>query len=85
MGNLVVAVSGVAAVVGAALLGRRAGFLIVAITLVFSGVSLMACSNIAVACWISDMMNAVYVDVGAAISACGCVAAAYSVYGMKEV
>jgi hypothetical protein len=88
---LFVMVAGVSAIAGAVLLRRHficvntsnkraAVFLILGTALVFTGVGLIVASNIAFQYLISQLENTVYVDVGATVSACGCILAAYSFF-----
>jgi hypothetical protein len=60
--------------------GRGVEFLILGTTLIFSGVGLILGSNVAYYFFLSDVGNTVYTDVGAVVSACGCVIAAYSFF-----
>jgi len=57
---------------------RGADYLIVGSTIIFSGVAVILGSNVAKYFFLSDVGDNVFTDVGAAISACGCVIAAYS-------
>jgi hypothetical protein len=85
-----VAIAGASAIAGAVLLRKHYGdiasktrnamFLILGTALIFSGVGIIVGSNIAFEYWISQVANTIYVDIGATISACGCVVAAYSFY-----
>ena len=85
-----VATAGVLAIVGAVLLrghysttapnSRGVTYLIFGTALVFSGAGLIVGSNIAFEYLISQVQNTVYVDLGATVSACGCVLAAYSFF-----
>jgi len=88
---ILVTTGGVSAIAGAVLLHRHfvktnqsnlggAVCLILGTVLVFSGVGAIVGSNIAFEYLISQMQNTIYVDVGAAVSACGFVLAAYSFY-----
>ena len=83
--------AGVSAVAGAVLLRRyfisssasntrNAAYLIFGTALIFSGVGLIVASNIAFEYLISQVENTVIVDIGATVSACGCVVAAYSFF-----
>jgi hypothetical protein len=56
------------------------GCLTLGTALIFAGVGLIVGSNIAYEYLISQVENTIYVDVGATISACGCVLAAYSFF-----
>jgi hypothetical protein len=58
-------------------------YLVVGTALVFSGVGLIMASNIAFYYMISQVANTVYVDAGAAVSACGCVVAAFSFFTLR--
>lgn len=53
-------------------------YLIVGTTLIFAGVGLILASNIAKFFFLSEVGNNVITDVGAAVSACGCIIAAYA-------
>lgn len=86
-----VAVAGLLGIAGAVLLRRHfiganssnnngTTCLIFGAMLVFSGVGLIVASNIAFEYLISQLQNIVYVDIGAAVSACGSVLTAYSFY-----
>ena len=55
-------------------------YLILGTALIFSGVGLIVGSNIAFEYLISQVENTIYVDIGATVSACGCVLAAYSFF-----
>jgi hypothetical protein len=59
-------------------------YLIIGTALIFSGVAVILGSNVAAYFLLSDVGNTVFTDVGAAISACGCVIAAYSFYEMPN-
>jgi hypothetical protein len=59
-----------------------AEYLILGTALIFAGVAVILGSNIAAYFLLSDVGNTVFTDVGAAISACGCVIAAYSFFVM---
>jgi hypothetical protein len=92
VGAVFVAASGASAVVGAILLSRHytsigvanrgsVVYLILGTTLTFSGLVLIAASNIeATEYFISQVENSIYVDVGATVTAWGCVLSAYSFY-----
>jgi hypothetical protein len=58
-------------------------YMVLATALVFSGVGLIMASNIAFYYVISQVANTVYVDAGAAVSACGCVVAAFSFFTLR--
>ncbi len=86
-----VTTAGVSAIAGAVFLHKHftktnvsnpggAAFLILGTVLIFSGVGAIVGSNIAFEYLISQVQNTVYVDTGAAVSACGFVFAAYSFY-----
>jgi hypothetical protein len=86
-----VTTAGVSAIAGAVLLHKHftktndsnlggAAYLILGTVLIFSGVGAIVGSNIAFEFLISQLQNTVYVDIGAAVSACGFVLAAYSFY-----
>jgi len=57
-------------------------YLIIGTALVFFGVAVILGSNVASYFVLSDVGNTVFTDVGATISACGCVIAAYSFFAM---
>ncbi len=88
---LFVTTAGVSAIAGAVLLRghfvsafasniRVASCLIFGTALIFSGMELIVGSNIAFEYFLSQMQNTIYVDIGAAVSACGCVLTAYSFF-----
>jgi hypothetical protein len=90
-----VAAAGVSAIAGAVLLrkhfisaiasnSRIAVYLIFGTVLIFSGVGIIVGSNIAYEYWISQVTNTIYVDIGATISACGFVLAAYSFFTLSK-
>lgn len=56
--------------------------LIIGTGLIFAGVALILGSNVAMYFVLSSVGNTVYCDVGATISACGCVIAAYACFVM---
>ncbi len=56
----------------------KIGFLLLGIILILAGVGLITVSNIASDYTISQLENTVYVDIGATLSAYGCVISAYS-------
>lgn len=58
--------------------GRALDYLIIGTALLFFGVAVILGSNVAAYFLLSDVGNTVFTDLGAAISACGCVIAAYS-------
>jgi hypothetical protein len=58
-------------------------YLVIGTALVFSGVGIIMASNIAFYYAISQVANTAYVDAGAAISACGCVVAAFSFFTLR--
>ena len=85
--------AGASAIAGAVLLRRHyidakasnsigIACLIFGTTLIFSGAGVILASNIAFWYLISQVQNTVYVDIGATISACGCVLAAYSYFAL---
>jgi hypothetical protein len=91
VGAVFVVAAGVSAIAGAVLLRehyisaiasntRGVAYLILGTALIFSGAGLIVASNVALEYLISDMQNTIYVDVGATVSACGCVLAAYSFF-----
>ena len=88
VGTGFVTVFGTLALIGVVFFRRyavSAVFLALGMILVFSGVELIADSNIAaIEYWISQVQNTVYVDVGATIAACGCVLAAYSFFVIHD-
>ncbi len=59
---------------------RSVDYLILAMTLMFSGVGLILVSNVATYFFLSSVGNTVCSDVGAAASACGCVIASSAFY-----
>jgi hypothetical protein len=59
---------------------RGVAYLIFGTALIFSGVGLIVGSNIAFEYLISQVENTIYVDIGATVSACGCILAAYSFF-----
>ena len=82
-----VVLAGVFAISGAVLLHRYfasnvkgAIFLVFGTALIYSGVALIVASNIAFEYLISQVQNTIYVDIGATISACGCILSAYSFF-----
>jgi hypothetical protein len=95
VGAVFVVASGASAFVGAVLLRRHYTmvgvsnkgsviYLILGTVLTFSGVVLIAMSNIASEYFISQLQNTIYVDVGAMVSAWGCVLSAYSFYTLRS-
>jgi hypothetical protein len=89
VGAVLLIASASSSLLGAMLLrGGRAGigvpgsrisdYFLLGTLLIFSGVGLIMASNIAFYYAISQVANTAYVDLGAAISACGCVVAGYS-------
>jgi len=91
VGAVLVGTASVSAIVGAFLLrtlyksaiassSGGAACLISGTVLTFSGVGLIVGSDIAFEYWISTVENAIFVDLGATASACGCVLAAYSFF-----
>jgi len=89
-----VATAGVLAVAGTVLLRRYYStiatnargivYLIFGTVLIFLGAGLIVGSNIAYEYLISQVQNTIYVDIGATISACGCVLAAYSFFSIRH-
>ena len=90
-----VAAAGASAISGAALLRKHFNsaiasnnrilmWLIFGTALIFSGEGVIVGSNIAYEYWISQVANTIYVDVGAAVSACGFVLAAYSFFILSK-
>jgi hypothetical protein len=88
---VLVAAAGASAITGAVIIRRHfiggiasntrnVTYLILGTVLIFSGVGIIVGSNIAFEYWISQVANTIYVDIGATVSACGCVLAAYSFY-----
>jgi uncharacterized membrane protein YidH (DUF202 family) len=61
---------------------RGIEYLILGTALIFAGVGVILWSNVAFYFLLSDLGNTVFTDVGAAISACGCVIAAYAFFAM---
>jgi len=60
---------------------RNIGYFVIGTALIFSGVGLIVGSNMALYSFlISQVENTVYVDMGATVSASGCVVAAYSFF-----
>jgi hypothetical protein len=92
VGAVVIATAAALAVAGAVLLrgyyiatAASAGgvaCLMLGTALLFSGAAVVVGSNIAFEYLISQVQNTIYVDVGAALSACGCVLAAYSFFAL---
>jgi hypothetical protein len=82
---LVVAAS-VSAIAGVALLRVHyyIAYMILGTALIFSGAGVIVASNIAFEYLISRVQNTIYVDLGATISACGCVLAAYSIFTLHS-
>jgi len=88
VGGILLIASDAAALTGVILLKKHVGipmlqkrkidYLVLATVFLFSGVGLIVISNIAFYYVLSQVENTVYADVGATISACGCVLAAYS-------
>jgi hypothetical protein len=89
-----VVTAGVSTIAGAVLLRghysaiasntRGVAYLIFGTALIFSGAGLIVGSNIAFEYLISQMENTIYVDIGATVSACGCVLAAYSFFVLHD-
>jgi 4-amino-4-deoxy-L-arabinose transferase-like glycosyltransferase len=89
-----VATAGVLSVAGTVLLrryysttatnARDVAYLIFGTALIFLGAGLIVGSNIAYQYLFSQMENTIYVDMGAAVSACGCVVAAYSFFVLRN-
>jgi hypothetical protein len=88
-----VVVAGGSAVAGAVLVqrdynkdftsnARDPAYPILGIAMIFSGVGVIMGSNIAFEYLISSVENTIYVDVGATVSACGFVLAAYSSFDL---
>jgi hypothetical protein len=90
LGAALIAASGVSAIAGAILLrghygalrekSRGVACLILGTALLFAGVVIIVGSDLAFEFWISQAENTVYADIGATVSACGCVLSAYSFY-----
>ena len=57
---------------------RGVDYLLLGMVLLLSGMGLIVASNIAYEYFLSQVGNAVYGDIGATVSACGCIVAAYS-------
>ncbi len=92
---LFVAAAGMSAIAGAVLLRKYFNgaiasnhrifvWLIFGTVLIFSGVGFIVGSNIAYEYWISQVANTIYVDIGATVSACGFVLAAYSFFILSK-
>jgi len=90
-GAVFVVPAGASAIAGAIFLRRRyirsieskaggVAWLIIGTSLVFLGAGIIVASNLAFWYLISQVENTVYVDMGATVSACGCVLAAYSFF-----
>jgi hypothetical protein len=90
-----VVTAGASAIMGAVLLGRHYARaltsearvvvpLVFGTVLIFSGVGVIVGSNIAFYYLISQVQNTVYVDMGATVSACGCVLAAFSFFPLRN-
>lgn len=77
----VITLSAVVGCAGAVLL--RTPSLILGTALVFLGAGVVAASDIAGQFLISSLQNTVLVDIGATVSACGCVLAAYSFFVLR--
>jgi len=91
---VLIVASGVSALAGAFLtrshasgvggsIRRAADCLILGTALIFAGVALILASNAALYFVLSSVGGTVYTDIGATISACGCVIAAYSIFAMR--
>jgi hypothetical protein len=63
---------------------NMASVLMLGTALLFSGVGVIMASNIAFFYILSGAANSIYTDVGATISACGCVAATYSFFEFRH-
>ncbi len=86
-----VAMAGVLAIAGATLLrghfasnNESVACLIFGTALIFTGVGIIVASNIAFEYLISQLENTIYIDIGATISACGCILSAYSFYDLHN-
>jgi hypothetical protein len=64
---------------------RGVDYLPLGMVLLLSGMGLIVASNIAYEYVLSQAGNTVYADIGATISACGCVVAAYSFFLLQYV
>ncbi len=91
---VIVAASGVSAISGAFLLRGHYGapmpkttsvlYLILGTALLFAGVGIILGSDIGFEYWFSQVQNTVYVDMGATVSACGCILSAYSFFTLHN-
>jgi len=63
---------------------RGGAYLILGTVLIFSGVGLIVGSDIAFEYLISQVENTINVDIGATVTACGCVLAAYSFFSLNS-
>ena len=83
-GASLIAVSGALALTGVVYFRKYAKSVVILLLgtmMIFSGVELIASSNVmAIEYWVSQVENTIYVDVGATVSACGCVLSAYSFF-----
>jgi hypothetical protein len=94
LGAVFVVTAGVTAFAGAVLLRghfsaiasntRAVACLITGTALIFSGAGLIVGSNIEYEYLISQVENTIFVDLGAMVSACGCVLAAYSFFVLHD-
>jgi len=91
VGMVLDVVTGVAATAGVILVQRgriklvssnpnEFALMVLGTVMIFAGVGVIMGSNIAFEYLISSVENTIYVDVGATVSACGCVIAAYSFF-----
>ncbi len=88
------AAAGASAIYGAVLLrdhfspqgstARDTVYLILGTALLFTGVGIIIASNITFEYLISQVQNTIYVDIGATVSAWGCVVAAYSFFALQN-
>jgi hypothetical protein len=82
-----VVASAAASLAGVILLGRdrwSIGYLVLGTMLIFLGVGVIVASDAALNYLISGIMSTVYVDVGATVTACGAVIAAYSFFTSRD-
>ena len=91
LSTVFVVLAGALSIAGAVLLrkyfalnNRGIKSLIIGTALIFVGVGLIAVSNIAFDYLISQMENTIYSDIGATVSACGCVLTAYFFFLLRK-
>lgn len=63
---------------------RTTAYLIFATALIFLGVGLIVGSNIAFQHILTQIQNTIFVDIGATVSACGCILTAYSFFVLSN-